>query len=142
MDRPADPEKGKAVYVRYCERCHGVNARGRKIASSAEWLYPPLWGDSSYNIGAGLYRLSRFAAYVKSNMPEGTTYENPVLTDEEAWDVAAYINSLPRPRKDLSSDWPDIASKPFDHPFGPYADNFSEQQHKYGPFQPIKESKK
>ena len=67
-------------------------------------------------------------------MPNGTTYENPVLTDEEAWDVAAYINSLPRPERRFADDWPDISKKPYDHPFGPYADTFSEAQHKYGPF--------
>jgi thiosulfate dehydrogenase len=72
-------------------------------------------------------------------MPQGTTYEKPVLTDEEAWDVAAYVNSMPRPSKDLSMDWPKIAKKPFDHPFGPYVDPFSEEQHKFGPYKPIKD---
>lgn len=38
--------------------------------------------DKSYSIGAGLYRLSLFAGFVKYNMPYGTNYENPVLTDE------------------------------------------------------------
>jgi thiosulfate dehydrogenase len=47
------------------------------------------------------YRISRFAGYVKYNMPLGATYENPQLTDEEAWDLAAYVNNLPRPSKDL-----------------------------------------
>jgi thiosulfate dehydrogenase len=46
---------------------------------------------------------------------------------------------MPRPAKDLSRDWPDISKKPFDHPFGPYTDSFSENQHKYGPYGPIKE---
>jgi thiosulfate dehydrogenase len=64
-----------------------------------------------------------------------------VLTDEQAWDVAAFVNSQPRPQKDLSKDWPNIASKPIDHPFGPFADGFSEAQHKYGPFKPIKDKK-
>jgi thiosulfate dehydrogenase len=50
------------------------------------------------------YRISRFAGYVKYNMPLGATYENPQLTDEEAWDLAAYVNNLPRPSKDLSKD--------------------------------------
>jgi thiosulfate dehydrogenase len=42
----------------------------------------------------------------------------------------------------LSKDWPRIAGKPFDHPFGPYADAFSEAQHKLGPFGPIANFKK
>jgi thiosulfate dehydrogenase len=75
------------------------------------------------------------AGYVKANMPNGATFENPVLTDEQAWDVAAYINSLSRPYVIFSQDWPDISKKPMDHPFGPYADKFSEAEHKYGPFQ-------
>jgi thiosulfate dehydrogenase len=141
LDRPADPEKGRAVYKKHCEVCHGVNAEGTKHPDSAEWKYPPLAGAMSYNIGAGLYRLSRFAGYVKSNMPNGTTFDKPVLTDEEAWDVAAYINSLPRPEKHFSQDWPDIAAKPYDHPFGPYADSFSEKEHKFGPYRAIQRKK-
>ena len=75
-------------------------------------------------------------------MPFGTDYHDPKLTDEEAWDVAAFVNSQPRPKKDLSKDWPKIAGKPVDHPFGPYADKFTEQEHKYGPIGPIAEAKK
>lgn len=59
------------------------------------------------------------------------------LTDEEAWDVAAFVNSQPRPVKVFPDDWPVISTKPADHPFGPFGDTFSEQQHKYGPFGPI-----
>jgi thiosulfate dehydrogenase len=138
LDRPADSLKGKIVFESQCARCHGMNGEGFREGDSPEWKYPPLYSDDSYNIGAGIYRLSSFAAYVKSNMPYGATYDNPILTDEEAWDVAAYINAMPRPYKDLSPDWPDIATKPFDHPFGPYADTFPERQHKFGPFKPIK----
>lgn len=137
LDRPADPERGELVYAQYCARCHGDEGEGRLAKSGLEWTYPPLYGKDSYNNGAGLYRLSKFASYVKANMPYGVTFENPFLTDEEAWDVAAFVNSMPRPAKDLSGDWPDITKKPIDHPFGPYADNFSEKQHKYGPFSPI-----
>jgi len=32
-----------------------------------------------------------------------------------------------------------MVEKPFDHPFGPFADGFTEKEHKYGPFKPIKE---
>jgi thiosulfate dehydrogenase len=70
-------------------------------------------------------------------MPYGTTYLSPQLTDEEAWDIAAYVNSMDRPNKPYVHDWPDISKKPIDLPFGPYADTFSVQQHKYGPFAAI-----
>jgi thiosulfate dehydrogenase len=138
LPRAADPDKGKLVYKLHCEKCHGPNGEGKLADNGLEWMYPPLCGNSSYNVGAGLYRLSRFAGFVKSNMPNGATFEKPELSDEEAWDVAAFINSMPRPSKDLAQDWPDISTKPFDHPFGPYADSFTEQQHKYGPFEIIR----
>lgn len=135
MNRPADPEKGLVVFKENCTRCHGENGEGMRVVGSAEWLYPPLGGPDSYNKGAGLFRLSRFAGYVKYNMPNDlATAEKPYLTDEQCWDVAAYINSLPRPDFDISADWPDISKKPFDHPFGPFSDNKSEKEHKYGPW--------
>jgi thiosulfate dehydrogenase len=141
LKRAADPDKGQKVYLNKCQSCHQAQGEGVLAADGTGYVYPPLWGPHSYNIGAGLYRISFLAGYVKMNMPGGTTYQNPQLSDEECWDVAAYINSQPRPAKDLSRDWPKIASKPVDHPFGPFADPFSEKQHKYGPFKPIKEWK-
>jgi thiosulfate dehydrogenase len=141
LNRPASIEKGKLVYAQKCMSCHQQNGEGVMNTDGIGYAFPPLWGDNSYNNGAGLFRLSRFAGYVKANMPLGATYDNPQLTDEEAWDVAAFVNSLPRPEKDLSKDWPNIAGKPFDHPFGPYADKYTDHQHKYGPFGPIKKAK-
>lgn len=138
LNRAADPEKGRLVYSAQCQSCHGANGEGQLDLSGSSYEYPPLWGEHSYNEGAGLFRLSNFAGYIKSNMPfKQATHDNPKLTTEEAWDVAAFVNSRPRPRKDLSGDWPDISKKPFDHPFGPYADGYTETEHKYGPYQPI-----
>lgn len=142
LDRAAEPVNGAAIYAAKCASCHQPNGEGVLAANGSTYQYPPLWGEHSYNIGAGLFRLSRFAGYVKNNMPQGVTWENPQLTDEEAWDVAAYVNSQQRPSRDLSKDWPKITGKPVDHPFGPYADAFPEEQHKLGPFGPIAEAKK
>lgn len=137
LDRPADPAKGRVVYDAKCASCHGAGGQGLPIPNSAR-NYPPLWGDDSYNQAAGLFRLSRFAGYVKANMPFGASHDNPQLSDEEAWDLAAFVNSQPRPKHPfLDKDWPNIAKKPFDHPFGPFKDTFPEAQHKYGPFEPI-----
>jgi thiosulfate dehydrogenase len=138
LDRAASPDKGKLVYERKCASCHGKEGEGIKNASGPGYQYPPLWGPESYNTGAGLYRLSRFAGYVKANMPFGASYDSPQLSDEEAWDLAAFVNSMPHPSKDISKDWPDISKKPLDHPFGPFADAFTEEQHKFGPFGPMK----
>lgn len=141
MNRAANPKNGKLIYQQKCASCHQTNGEGLLNAEKTAYQFPPLWGKNSYNQGAGLFRLSRFAGYVKSNMPLGVDYTSPQLTDEEAWDVAAYVNSQPRPYKDLSRDWPNLAGKPIDHPFGPYNDPFTSTQHKFGPFAPIKNIK-
>lgn len=142
LDRAADPEKGKVIYMEKCKNCHQADGQGLINAENTEYSFPPLWGKNSYNDAAGLYRLSNFARFVKNNMPQGSTHESPILTDEEAWDVAAFVNSQTRPHKVTISDWPDKSKKPVDHPFGPYTDGFSEKQHKYGPFKPIVEKRK
>jgi len=142
LDRAADQTKGKEVYTAKCVSCHQPNGLGQMSPDGIEYAFPPLWGKNSYNDGAGLYRLSNFARYVKYNMPQGVSHTNPMLTDEEAWDVAAYVNAQDRPHIKVPKDWPDIAKKPVDHPFGPYADNFTEMQHKFGPFKPILEAQK
>lgn len=134
LDRAADPTKGEVHYNKYCVSCHGANGRGVKHENKLEWLYPPLWGNESFNTGAGLFRLSRLASFVRANMPYGVDHDNPLLSVEEAWDVAAYISSMPRPHKEFAGDWPDIKHKPVDHPFGPYTDGLSEKTHKYGPY--------
>lgn len=142
LDRAADPGKGLTVYTAKCQSCHQANGEGVFNADKTGYTYSPLWEKNSFNDGAGLYRLSNFAKYVKYNMPLGTTYKEPQLTDEESWDVAAFIVSQKRPHLNVPNDWPDISKKPVDHPFGPYADQFTEAQHKYGPFKPIEAEKK
>ncbi len=140
LNYAADPLKGKAVYVSMCKKCHGANGEGLLAADKSSYIYPPLWGNHSYNDGAGMYRLGNFAGFVKDNMPFGATYQNPQLTNEQAWNVAAFVNSQPRPHRDQHNDWQNLKNKPIDAPFGPYADKFSQQQHKYGPFKPIKDA--
>lgn len=138
LNRAADTISGKKLYLTKCQRCHGKNGEGVWSATEAEYTYPPLWGDHSFNVSAGMFRLSRLAGFIKNNMPFGVTQKNPELTNEEAWDVAAYIVSQPRREKKFVYDWASIGNKPVDYPFGPYADSFSEVQHKYGPFKAMK----
>lgn len=137
LDRAADPKNGAAVYSAKCVACHGIDGEGVRNPDQTEFIYPPLWGKKSYNDGAGLYRISNFASYVKNNMPLGVTHASPQLSEEESWDVAAYVNSQSRPHRDQTMDWKDVGKKPLDFPFGPYADSFSAKQHKFGPFQDI-----
>ena len=138
LDRPADTAKGRAVYVSKCQVCHGKNGEGLLTGLGTTYIYPPLWGKHSYNIGASIYRLSKFAGFVKHNMPYNAD-KSAQLTTDQAWDVAAFVNSRYHPYKNIEADWPKLATKPYDYPFGPYADNqFSKDQRKYGPFGPIK----
>ena len=141
LPRAADPAKGRLVFAQKCQRCHGDNGQGVFTKDSVAFIYPPLWGKNSYNTAAGMYRLFQLATFVKYNMPFGTTFSEPQLSNAEAWDVAAFVNSQPRPQKVYTNDWPELAKKPVDYPFGPYADTFSERQHKYGPFAPIAKAK-
>lgn len=139
MDRAADTLRGRRVFENKCQVCHGKNGEGQSLPDSTGAVYPPLWGTNSYNIGASIYRISKLAGFVKNNMPFGASHNAPMLTNEDAWDVAAFVNSKFHPLKDLSGDWPILFKKPYDYPFGPYIDKqFSEYQRKYGPFAPIK----
>ncbi|MEO7292574.1 MAG: c-type cytochrome [Ginsengibacter sp.] len=141
LGRAANPERGATIFASKCISCHGKNGEGILNPDSAFYINPPLWGEHSYAVSAGMYRITKLATFIKNNMPVGATYENPQLNNDEAWDVAAYINSQPHPTKMFASDWPVLKTKPVDYPFGPYADVFSEKQHKYGPFDVIKKAK-
>jgi thiosulfate dehydrogenase len=150
LDRAADPEKGRMDYEQLCSRCHGKDGQGQFVTDVLKdvskqqggnatkddlYYYPPLWGSHSFNAVATLYRLSKFAGFIKNNMPYPMNYTNAVLTDEQAWDIAAYVNSQERPVKDHSMDYAsNISKKPYDFPFPPYADKFTEEQHKFGPY--------
>ena len=142
LKRAANPKRGAAVYARACAGCHNIDGSGerRSIPSSDfGYVFPPLWGPDSFNNGAGMARLITIANFVHANMPAGTDYFNPTLSVDDAWDAAAYVVSQPRPTlAGLEKDFPDRLRKPVDAAYGPYADGFSEQQHKYGPFAPIR----
>lgn len=136
--RAANPVNGAKVYEKHCISCHGDNGQGvlgSKGNREGGYLFPPLWGPDSFNDGAGMARVITAAKYIKGNMPFGTKASAPVLTDDEAFDVAAFINSHPRPEKaNKENDYPDRSKKPKDSPYPPYADSIPQTQHKYGPY--------
>ncbi|QJI13700.1 c-type cytochrome [Pseudomonas sp. ADAK22] len=112
-----DPENGQQVYAKQCAVCHGDNGQGLARADG-EQVYPPLWGEQSFNIGAGMARPYTAAAFVKRNMPIGFHEKFPLgqggLSDQEAVDVAAYFSGQPRPDfPDKVKDWPN-GGKPAD----------------------------
>lgn len=134
-----DVNHGKEVYKQECVRCHGENGEGKMLSNKITYEYPPLWGEDSYQPGSSLYRVIKAAQFIKANMPhDQVNWQKMKLSDRDALDVAAYVNSEQhvRPPKE-GLDYPDIKTKPIDYPFGPYNDTFSETQHKYGPYQPI-----
>ncbi len=142
LDRAADPNRGRPLYTRICAACHEPDGSGVTYGlgtTDLGYVDPPLWGSGSFNDGAGMARIITLANFIHFNMPHGTDYLEPRLSVEQAWDIAAYVVSQPRPtRADLAHDFPDPLLKPVDAPYGPYADHFSARQHKYGPFAPIR----
>lgn len=88
-----DAIRGKTVYQNQCAMCHADSGAGASVRD--EVVFPALWGDESYNWGAGISRLFSLASFTKHNMPLGKPRS---LTDQQAWDVAMYINSQERPQ--------------------------------------------
>ncbi|ETK14239.1 c-type cytochrome [Pseudomonas sp. FH1] len=88
-----DLRQGAQVYEGQCAVCHGAEGQGQKVGD--HYVMPPLWGKDSYNWGAGMHRINTAASFIKHNMPLG---KGGSLSDQQAWDVAAYVNSHERPQ--------------------------------------------
>ena len=142
LTRAADPARGEPHYKRDCAACHNTNGSGMRSSiagSDLGYVIPPLWGSDTFNDGAGMARIITLANFIHFNMPHGADYLNPQISIENAWDVAAFVLSHSRPHlASTEHDFPKLLMKPVDTPYGPYADHFSERQHKYGPFGPIR----
>jgi thiosulfate dehydrogenase len=105
--RPLDAGNGKNLFANKCAFCHGTDGQGTMAA-------PPVWGPQSYNIAADMARVTVAAAFIKSNMPRSWGWS---LSDDDAYDVAAYVNSQPRPDFPKKiHDWPK-GGKPADSPY-------------------------
>ncbi|MEQ1946079.1 MAG: c-type cytochrome [Bryobacteraceae bacterium] len=134
--RAANLTAGKQVFLDRCSQCHGADGLGLLATENKAngYVFPPLWGPDSFNDGAGMHRVLTAARFIKARMPLGAA----TLNDDQAFDVAAYFNAQPRPEMpNLEQDYPDRTAKPVDNGYGPFADSFPLEQHRYGPFQPI-----
>ncbi|RKE34508.1 thiosulfate dehydrogenase [Paraburkholderia sp. BL23I1N1] len=89
----ADYARGSAVYAQHCALCHGADGQGQ--SSGGQTVFPPLWGAHSFNWGAGMGDIQNAAGFIKANMPLGLA---GTLTDQQAWDVATFMDSHERPQ--------------------------------------------
>jgi len=93
---------GQQLFREKCAMCHGENGEGKH--EGQPYYPPPLWGQNdqgewlSYNTGAGLSKLHKLAAWLQSNMPFG---HGGTLSDQEAADIALYVDAQPRADFDL-----------------------------------------
>jgi thiosulfate dehydrogenase len=92
-DQPADYDRGAKAYAQHCSSCHGTDGAGQK--SDGQTVFPPLWGPRSFNWGAGMASINTAAGFIKANMPLGL---GGSLSDQEAWDIATYMDSQERPQ--------------------------------------------
>lgn len=140
----ADPAHGAKVFTANCSVCHQANGQGLKFSAEDaakerhRYQFPPLWGPDSYNDGAGMGRPITAAKFIDANMPNGTDYTHPVLSAQDAYDVAAYVDSQSRPHLAKSDkDYPNKWLKPVDATYPPFLGPFPPEQHLTGPWQPM-----
>ena len=112
-----DAGRGKALYAQQCAICHGGEGQG-VLDSDGVTLFPPLWGAVAYNWGAGMHRVDTAAAFIRHNMPLGL---GDTLTEQEAWDLAQFINSHERPQDPrFAGDLEETAREFHSNPFSLY----------------------
>jgi len=162
LTRAADPVRGKEIFTGNCASCHRADGNGSSNV-------PPVWGTNSFGLMSGMGRLATATTLVYGAMPRNRldpTDPNTRMSQEDAWDVSAYLLSNSRPFQDrFVADWtgvgpdgmpnwlrkPASASYDFTMPrsdAGVATDDptkpamFLREQHTFGPFQPIEDALK
>lgn len=100
------PQRGAQIYAQKCAACHRADGNG------ISGTYPPLWGARSFNDRAGMAHIDRMVGFVRYNMPQNAPGS---LSDQDAYDVSAYVLSHARPafRRDRSIAFPPLPAKYF-----------------------------
>ena len=96
LNKPAEPTnfaRGAKIFASQCALCHGGNGEGTKVGDA--YVFPPLWGKDSFNWGAGMHQVNLAAGFIKANMPLSKPNS---LSDQEAWDVATFVDGHERPQ--------------------------------------------
>lgn len=136
----ADPTRGEVLFMQNCARCHGKDGEGQMREDNVTFTYPPLWGKHGYQPGSSMHRVIMQARWLKANMPyDKVQLGQPFLSDQEALDIAAFVNDDTRHKRPgvTDFDYPNPEEKAIDYDHPPFADSFPASQHKYGPFLPI-----
>ena len=89
-----DYTRGQQVFEQHCAVCHGADGGGQ-VDATGQPNFPALWGAKSFNWGAGMGSLKNASGFIKTNMPLGL---GGTLSDQQAWDVAQFMNSHERPQ--------------------------------------------
>jgi thiosulfate dehydrogenase len=98
-----DPTRGATLYASKCQSCHQADGGGAAATGGSTVTIPALWGAHSYSVGASMARVERAASFIAHNMPLGLA---GTLTTQDAFDVAAYVNSHARPDLPMKElDW-------------------------------------
>ncbi len=100
-----DRARGSALYAQRCAACHGAGGAGGGA-------FPPLWGATSFNGGAGMARIDLMTGFVYYNMPKNAP---GTLSPQEAYDVAGFVLSHERPafRRNAMVSFPALPARYF-----------------------------
>jgi thiosulfate dehydrogenase len=83
-----DAAKGKVLYASMCASCHGADGSGG--------AGPAAWGKGAFSATSATGQAPKLASYLSSAM---AGYVGS-MSEEQARDVSAFLESQPRPGRD------------------------------------------
>lgn len=140
-NRPADPIKGKTLYAAHCVACHGDQGLGAKkpnFDNGGGYTFPPIAGGDTYDDGGHMFMIPLMTAFLYNNMPQGASYEKPLLSVSDAYDIAAYVNSnlFHNHNRNRSGMYPNPAFRPEGFAIKEYFENDETgyERARFGPY--------